>query len=130
MITGIDHIVLTVDNIEKSIFFYRNVLGMTLKEFCPDGKKAIRYSLNFGNQKINLHDVKFPFTPHANNPLPGTTDICFLSLLSIEKWQSIFLKNNIIIEDGPVEKKGATGKILSLYVRDPDKNLIEISNKI
>ena len=130
MITGIDHIVLTVDNIEKSIFFYRNVLGMALKEFRPDGKKAIRYSLNFGNQKINLHDVKFPFTPHANNPLPGTTDICFLSLLSIEKWQSIFLKNNIIIEDGPVEKTGANGKILSLYVRDPDKNLIEISNKI
>jgi len=130
MITGIDHIVLTVDNIEKSIFFYRNVLGMTLKEFRTDGKKAIRYSLNFGNQKINLHDVKFPFTPHANNPLPGATDICFLSSLSIEKWQSIFLKNNIIIEDGPVEKTGATGKILSLYVRDPDKNLIEISNKI
>ena len=130
MITEIDHIVLTVDNIEKSIFFYHNVLGMTLKEFRPDGKKAIRYSLNFGNQKINLHDVKFPFTPHANNPLPGTTDICFLSSLTIEKWQSIFLKNNIIIEDGPVEKTGATGKILSLYVRDPDKNLIEISNKI
>ena len=130
MITGIDHIVLTVDNIEKSIFFYRNVLGMTLKEFRPDGKKAIRYSLNFGNQKINLHDVKFPFTPHANNPLSGTTDICFLSSLTIEKWQSIFLKNNIIIENGPVEKTGATGKILSLYVRDPDKNLIEISNKI
>ena len=103
---------------------------MTLKEFRPVCKEAIRYSLNFDNQKINLHDVKFPFTPHANNPLLGTTDICFLSSLSIEKWQSIFLKNNIIIEDGPVEKKGATGKILSLYVRDPDKNLIEISNKI
>ena len=130
MITGIDHIVLTVDNIDKSIFFYRNVLGMTLKEFRPVGEEAIRYSLNFGNQKINLHVIKFPFTPHANNPLPGTTDICFLSSLSIEKWQSIFLKNNIIIEDGPVEKTGATGKILSLYVKDPDKNLIEISNKI
>ena len=130
MITSIDHIVLTVDNIDKSIFFYRNVLGMTLKEFRPVGEETIRYSLNFGNQKINLHDVKFPFTPHANNPLPGTTDICFLSSLSIEKWQSIFLKNNIIIEDGPVEKTGATGKIISLYVKDPDKNLIEISNKI
>ena len=125
MITGIDHIVLTVNNIDKSIFFYRNVLGMTLKEFHPTGKEKIRYSLNFGNQKINLHDVKFPFTPHANNPLPGTTDICFLSSLSIEKWQSIFLKNNIIIEDGPVEKTGATGKILSLYVKDPDKNLVK-----
>ena len=130
MITGIDHIVLTVDNIEKSIFFYRNVLGMTLKKFCPNGKESTRYSLNFGNHKINLHDVKLPFTPHANNPLPGTTDICFLSPLSIEKWQSIFLKNNIVIENGPVEKTGATGKILSLYVKDPDKNLIEISNKI
>ena len=130
MITGIDHIALTVDNIDKSIFFYRNVLGMTLKKFRTVGKETIRYSLNFGNQKINLHDVKFPFTPHANNPLPGATDICFLSSLSIKKWQSILLKNNIIIEDGPVEKTGATGKILSLYVKDPDKNLIEISNRI
>ena len=61
MITGIDHIVLTVNNIEKSIFFYHNVLGMTLKELRPDGKEAIRYSLNFGNQKINLHVILLCF---------------------------------------------------------------------
>jgi len=62
--------------------------------------------------------------------LPGTADFCFVSSISLDKWKLIFKKNNILIESGPVQKTGATGKILSIYVRDPDKNLIEISNKI
>lgn len=115
---------------EKTISFYRDVLGMTVKEFQPVGGGEMRKSLSFGNQKINLHHVKSPFKPHAKNPLPGTTDICFLSSTPLQKWQSIFLKNGIEIEDGPVKKTGATGPIMSLYIRDPDKNLIEISNKI
>ena len=130
MILGIDHIVLTINDMEKTISFYRDVLGMTVKEFQPVGGEEMRKSLSFGNQKINLHHVKSPFKPHAKITLSGTMDICFLSSTPLQKWQSIFLKNEIEIEDGPVKKTGATGPIMSLYIRDPDKNLIEISNKI
>ena len=130
MILNIDHFVLTINDMEKTISFYRDVLGMTVKEFQTVGGWEMRKSLSFGNQKINLHHVKSPYKPHAKNPLTGTTDICFLSSTPLQKWQSIFLKNGIEIEDGPVKKTGATGLIMSLYIRDPDKNLIEISNKL
>ena len=130
MTLNIDHIVLTINDMEKTISFYRDVLGMTVKEFQTVGGGEMRKSLSFGNQKINLHHVKSPFKPHAKNPLSGTTDICFLSSKPLEKWESIFLNNGIEIEDGPVKKTGATGPIMSLYIRDPDKNLIEISNKL
>jgi len=129
MILSIDHIVLTVKDMDKTIVFYRDVLGMTLHSFCPERTTEKRYSLNFGNQKINLHKSDSLYNPHANKPLPGTADICFLSSMSLDKWKSIFIKNNIIVEEGPVQRTGATGNILSLYVRDPDMNLIEISNK-
>ena len=129
MIISIDHIVLTVKDMDKTILFYRDVLGMTLQSFYPEGATEKRYSLNFGNQKINLHQSDSPFNPHADKPLPGSTDICFLSSVSLDKWKSIFIKNDIIVEEGPVQRTGATGNILSLYVRDPDMNLIEISNK-
>ena len=130
MILNIDHIVLTINDMEKTISFYRDVLGMTVKEFQPIGGEEMRKSLSFGNQKINLHHVKSPFKPNAKNPLSGTTDICFLSSTPLEKWESIFLKHGIEIEDGPVKKSGATGPIMSFCIRDPDKNLIEISNKL
>ena len=103
---------------------------MTVKEFQPICGGEMRKSLSFGNQKINLHHVKSPFKPHAKNPLSGTTDICFLNSTPLEKWESIFLKHGIEIEYGLVKKTGATGPIISLYIRDPDKNLIEISNKL
>ena len=99
---------------------------MILKEFQPVGGGETRKSLSFGNQKINLHHVKSLYKPHAKNPLSGTIDICFLSSTPLQKWESIFLKNRIEIEDGPVKKTDATGPIMSLYIRDPDKNLIEI----
>ena len=129
MILSIDHIVLTVKDIDKTILFYRDLLGMRLHSFYLEGATEKRYSLNFGNQKINLHQSDSPYNPHADKPLPGTADICFLSSVSLDKWKSIFIKNDIIVEEGPIQKTGATGKILSLYVRDPDMNLIEISNK-
>ena len=129
MILSIDHIVLTVKDMDKTIVFYRDVLGMTLHSFWPKGTREKRYSLNFGNQKINLHQSDSLYNPHADKPLPGTADICFLSLISLDKWKSILIKNDIIVEEGPVQRTGATGNILSLYVRDPDMNLIEISNK-
>ena len=130
MLTSIDHIVMTVSDMNKTISFYCDVLGMTLEDFTPSDGGEARKSLKLGDQKINLHDAKSPYKPHANNPVSGAVDICFLSSTTIEEWQNIFSENNIEIEDGPVQKTGATGPIMSLYVRDPDLNLIEISNKI
>jgi catechol 2,3-dioxygenase-like lactoylglutathione lyase family enzyme len=115
---------------DKTISFYCDVLGMTLEEFTPSDGGEARKSLKFGNQKINLHRAKSPYKPHANNPVSGAVDICFLSSAKMEDWQNIFSENNVRIEDGPVQKTGATGPIVSLYIRDPDLNLIEISNKL
>ena len=127
---NIDHVVITVSDINKSIDFYSNILGMELQEFSSSTDNVKRKSLKFGNQKINLHESSKPFKPHAINPIPGAMDICFLSEINIDEWIKIFNKFNIKIEDGPVKKTGANGPIRSLYVRDPDKNLIEISNQI
>lgn len=130
MITSIDHIVLTASDMDKTIYFYCDVLGMTLEDFTPSDGGEVRKSLKFGNQKINLHYANSPYKPHANNPVSGAVDICLLSSTTIEEWQNIFTENNIEVEDGPVQTTGATGSIMSLYVRDPDLNLIEISNKL
>ena len=127
---NIDHVVITVSDINKSIDFYSNILGMELQEFVSSTDYLKRKSLKFGKQKINLHEASKPFKPHANNPIPGAMDICFLSEINIDDWIKIFNKFNIKIEDGPVKKNGANGPIRSIYVRDPDKNLIEISNQI
>ena len=130
MLTSIDHIVLTASDLDKTISFYCDVLGMTLENFTPSDGGEERKSLKFGDQKINLHHAKLPYKPHANNPVSGAVDICFLSSTTLEEWQNIFSKKGVVIEDGPIQKTGATGPIMSLYVRDPDENLIEISNKI
>ena len=126
----IDHVVITVTDINNSIHFYSNILGMELQEFLSTSDNVKRKSLKFGSQKINLHEASKPFKPHANNPIPSAMDICFLSEINIDDWIKIFNKFNIKIEDGPVKKTGANGPIRSIYVRDPDKNLIEISNQI
>ena len=125
----IDHVVITVFDINKSVHFYSNILGMELQEFLSSTDNRKRKSLKFGRQKINLHEASKPFKPHANKPLPGTMDICFLSEIGVSDWIKIFDKFDIKIEDGPVQKTGANGQIRSIYVRDPDKNLIEISNQ-
>ena len=130
MTLSIDHIVLAVNDMDETIKFYCDVLGMTLKEFHHANGGETRKSLIFSNQKINIHHANSSYEPHAKNPLSGTTDICFLSSTPLEKWESRLLENRIEIEDGPVKRTGATGPIMSLYVRDPDMNLIEISNKI
>ena len=125
----IDHVVITVFDINKSVHFYSNILGMELQEFLSSTDNRKRKSLKFGRQKINLHEASKPFKPHSNKPLPGTMDICFLSEIDVSDWIKIFDKFDIKIEDGPVQKTGANGQIISIYVRDPDKNLIEISNQ-
>ena len=130
MITSIDHIVLTSRSIHKTIFFYCDILGMKLEENIDEYKGKKRIYLKFGNQKINVHSEKKPFIPHAKNPISGAVDVCFLSSLPIKDWIKTLTKNKIEVEIGPVQREGATGKLKSIYLRDPDMNLIEISNKI
>ena len=125
MITQIDHLVLTVSDIEASVAFYTHVLKLRAETFADN-----RRALHFGNQKINLHDAQAPYIPHAKTPIPGSLDLCFLSEVSVEQWITVFAKHKISIETGPVQKMGATGPIISVYVRDPDGNLIEISNQL
>ena len=128
MIKSIDHIVLTVRDMNKTIQFYCDVLGMTLDRFTPGDGSAERLALCFGTQKINLHKASSPYVPHAQNPVSGAVDICFLSDVPVEDCVKIFTEQSIPIEAGPITKTGATGPLCSVYVRDPDGNLIEISN--
>lgn len=125
-ISSLDHLVLTVTDLEATVAFYTNLLGMSAESFHPaDG--TVRTALKFGQQKINLHVRGAEFEPKAKQPTPGSADLCFLTQNPLEDWQSHLSNHNITIEQGPVERTGATGPILSLYVRDPDDNLIEIS---
>ena len=121
-IDRIDHIVLTVENIDSSIKFYTDILGMESKEFKP-----WRFSLHFGNQKINLHESGNEFDPKANKPTPGSADLCFIASQGINSVLKELNAKGIEIIDGPVERTGALGKITSIYFRDPDNNLVEVS---
>jgi catechol 2,3-dioxygenase-like lactoylglutathione lyase family enzyme len=123
MITHLDHLVLTVKDIPRSVAFYTKVLGMNKVVF-----GAGRVALSFGRQKINLHEEGQEFEPKAMRPTPGSADLCFISDASIESVTSTLVSQGIEIVEGPVSKTGACGPIRSIYFRDPDGNLIEISN--
>ncbi len=123
MIDSLDHIVLTVSDIESTVVFYTQVLGMRLEVF-GENRKA----LFFGQQKINLHPSIAPLKPHANLPTPGSADFCFITRVPINDFITHLNQLNIQIEEGPVLRTGALGQIISVYIRDPDLNLIEISN--
>ncbi|HAY3534104.1 VOC family protein [Elizabethkingia anophelis] len=122
-ITSIDHIVLTVADIEKTVQFYTEILGFELVTF-GGNRKALR----FGNQKINLHQKGHEFEPKALYPTPGSADICFITETNVEDVLKELQAKNIQITEGIVERTGALGKIRSVYLRDPDSNLIELSN--
>lgn len=123
---ALDHLVLTVRSIETAAEFYKTVLGMTVETFSPaDG--SLRYALTFGQQKINLHLAGAEFEPKAKQPTPGSADLCFLTEGALDAWQAHLSSCSVPILEGPVPRTGATGPIMSLYVRDPDLNLIEIS---
>ncbi|MCF7619710.1 VOC family protein [Bacillus sonorensis] len=122
MIKRLDHFVLTVKNLQETINFYTCVLGMEEETF-GSGRKALR----FGNQKINLHEAGNEFDLKAKHPLPGSADLCFISDETIDHIIGHLRKNNVSIEEGPVRRTGALGPIVSVYMRDPDQNLIEIS---
>lgn len=124
-IDSLDHLVLTVADVEATCAFYVRVLGMEVVTFAG-GRKA----LAFGRQKINLHPHGREFEPKAEHPTPGSGDLCFLTATPITEVASHLAAQRVTIIDGPVRRTGATGPILSLYFRDPDGNLIEVSNPL
>ena len=121
----LDHLVLTVASIEASCVFYRDILGMRVEIF-GEG----RYALHFGDQKINLHQKGHEFEPKAGSPVCGSADLCLIATTPLADIIRHFEKYGVTIELGPVRRTGATGPIESLYLRDPDGNLIEIANLI
>jgi catechol 2,3-dioxygenase-like lactoylglutathione lyase family enzyme len=122
-IDHLDHLVLTVASIEATCDFYARVLGMSVETF-GQGRTALR----FGEQKINLHRAGREFEPKALRPTPGSADLCFIAATPLEEVMAHLQHLGIAIEEGPVPRTGATGPIRSVYLRDPDANLIEISN--
>ncbi|MEW5856961.1 MAG: VOC family protein [Cyanobacteriota bacterium] len=124
-VNKIDHLVLTVHSIEASCEFYSRVLGMEVVTFGEDRK-----ALQFGEQKINLHQLGKEFEPKALNPTPGAADICFITSIPIEEVKDCICADGIDVLEGPIVKTGAIGAIKSIYLRDPDGNLIEVSNYI
>jgi catechol 2,3-dioxygenase-like lactoylglutathione lyase family enzyme len=124
-IDSIDHFVLTVRNIEATCEFYTRVLAMQVVTFAG-GRKA----LQFGQQKINLHEAGKEFEPKAMSPTPGSGDFCLITQTPLEEVIAHIRSCGIEVVEGPVHKAGATGPIESVYLRDPDGNLVEISNYI
>src|SRR5215213_428485 len=124
-IDRLDHFVLTVASIERTCDFYTRVLGMEVTTF-GSGRRA----LVFGNQKINLHQAGREFAPKAQAPTPGSADFCLITDTALEEIVQHLQLLDVPIEEGPVTRTGASGPILSVYIRDPDENLIEISNSI
>jgi len=124
VIDHLDHIVLTTARAEQCIDFYTRVLGMTFERF-GEGRMALK----FGSQKINLHEKGREFEPKATLAAPGTLDVCFIATLPLKDVIARLVAAGVPIVEGPVAKTGATGPIRSVYVRDPDGNLVEISEQ-
>ena len=128
-LSALDHLVLTVADIDVTVGFYRDVLGMEAQRFTPaDG--TTRWALKFGAQKINLHQVGQEFEPKAKRATTGSADLCFLSDEPVADWQAHLADHGVTVIEGPVKRTGAQGAILSIYLRDPDGNLIEVSNRL
>jgi len=125
MIDHVDHIVLTTRDLNGCVRFYSEVLGMKLEEFRTPTET--RLALKFGNQKINLHEWGKEFIPRAHVAAPGTLDLCFIASIPLEQVIAKLKAAGVPILEGPVMKTGAVSKIRSVYVRDPDLNLVEIS---
>lgn len=122
-IDRVDHFVLTVVDIDASCDFYARVLGMDIVSF-GQGRKA----LSFGSQKINLHQHRHEFEPKARQPTPGSGDFCLITSVPLEQVIEHLKHCEVTIEEGPVSRTGACGPIQSVYFRDPDGNLVEVSN--
>lgn len=124
-IDSIDHIVLTVADVDAICRFYSSVLGMQVVTF-SEGRKA----LAFGAQKINLHQRGREFEPKAQHPTPGSGDLCLITPVALPEVIAHLQACGVTILDGPVNRTGAVGPLLSVYFRDPDLNLIEVSNRL
>jgi len=124
-ISKLDHLVLTVKDLEKTASFYVSVLGMK-KEVFGSGRVALKC----GSQKINLHEVGKEFEPKAKKPMPGSADLCFITPTPIDEAMAQVKRCGVEIIEGPVERTGAIGPLRSFYFRDPDQNLIEVANEI
>jgi catechol 2,3-dioxygenase-like lactoylglutathione lyase family enzyme len=124
-IDRLDHLVLTVRDLRATIDFYTRVLGMEEVTFA-----GARKALAFGRQKLNLHVAGAEFQPHARTPVPGSADLCFITDTPLDDAMAHVRACGVAIEEGPLPKTGATGALRSFYVRDPDGNLVEISNLV
>lgn len=124
MIDHLDHIVLTTRDPERCIAFYTDVLGMRLERF-----GGARLALHFGNQKINLHVAGKEFEPKADRPTPGSLDVCFIVSVPLDAVVERLRAAGVAIVEGPVPKTGAAYPIRSVYVRDPDQNLVELAER-
>ncbi|MDJ0614016.1 MAG: VOC family protein [Rhizobiaceae bacterium] len=124
-IDHLDHLVLTVASIEITCSFYKSVFGMEVETF-GQGRTALK----FGHQKINLHEMGKEFEPKAFKPTAGSGDLCFISQTPIDEIVDRLNQLGVDVEDGPIGRTGAMGPIMSVYIRDPDGNLIEISYQL
>jgi len=122
-IDRLDHLVLTVKNISTTCDFYSRALGMEVVTFAGNRK-----ALSFGSQKINLHEAGHEVDPKAHRPTPGSADLCFITSVPLKEVVADLGRCGVKIIEGPVRRTGAQGPIESVYLRDPDGNLIEISN--
>lgn len=127
MIDHLDHLVLTTAHEAECVRFYTRVLGMQLESFVGGTPPVERKAFKFGRQKINLHVKGREFEPKAHTPVPGALDLCFIASVPLAAVIERLNAEGVAIIEGPVLRTGATGKIRSVYVRDPDLNLIEIS---
>lgn len=125
LVSRLDHLVLTVRDIDETLRFYESVLGMEPVVF-GEGRVALR----FGNQKINLHAQGREFEPKASVPTPGAADLCFITPVELNKAVTHIESRGVEIIEGPVGRTGATGVIRSVYFRDPSGNLIELANEV
>jgi catechol 2,3-dioxygenase-like lactoylglutathione lyase family enzyme len=125
VIDRIDHVVLTTRDLPGCLRFYTEILGMRLEKF--QTPTETRLALKFGNQKINVHEWGREFTPRAHVAAPGTLDLCFIASAPLEEVVRKLEYHGVRIIEGPVQKTGAVSKLRSVYVRDPDLNLVEIS---
>ena len=124
-IRAIDHVVLTVRDVERTVSFYQKALGMEAVSF-GEGRRA----LAFGEQKLNLHQAGREFEPKAEVPTPGSVDLCFLTDEPLDEVVAHLRRSGVAIEVGPVAKTGARRPLRSIYFRDPDGNLIEVANEM
>lgn len=124
-ISKLDHCVLTVSDVERTASFYSQVLSMKVELF-GDGRTALKY----GSTKINLHQIGSEFEPKAGSPTPGSADLCFISTTPLSDAIAHVKGCGVEVIEGPVERTGANGPIMSFYFRDPDQNLIEVANEL